>query len=117
MGMDLSGAGGYQRFSNASWRDVLELAHLYGWKPAGTEPGQWCDPETGELDEQLSGDPDEWCGTYFGNDYQWVTAEDAANMADALERARGGMPDLGGEAKRKISGFVAFCRAGAFFIS
>jgi hypothetical protein len=31
-------------------------------------------------------DPD-WDGRYFGNEFQWVTEEDARNMADALERA------------------------------
>ena len=50
MGMDLEGKAGYFRFSNTSWRKVLELAYGYGWKPAGTEPGLWVDPSTGELD-------------------------------------------------------------------
>ena len=29
----------------------------------------------------------EWSGGYFSNEYQWVTDEDAAALADALERA------------------------------
>ena len=29
----------------------------------------------------------DWRGGYFSNDYQWVTEEDAAALADALERA------------------------------
>jgi hypothetical protein len=117
MGMDLHGAAGYFRFNNWSWYQVLELAYEYGWKPAGTEPGQWCDPETGELDEQLSPDPDEWDGTYFSNDHQWVTDEDAANIADALERALEDKPDSSDEAKQWVRDFIAFCRAGAFFIA
>ena len=54
MGMDLDGKGGYFRFSNVSWRKVLELAYEYGWKPAGTDPGQWVVASTGE---QLSPRP------------------------------------------------------------
>jgi hypothetical protein len=38
MGMDLSGKGGYFRFSNHRWRAALELAHEQGWEPDGTEP-------------------------------------------------------------------------------
>jgi hypothetical protein len=94
MGMDLHGAGGYYRFSNTSWRKVLELAFEYGWKPAGTEPGRWVDPSTGELDKQMSPNPDEWDGTYFGNESQWVTDEDAAHIADALEQALDDIPDF-----------------------
>ena len=94
MGMDLRGAGGAEWFSVTSWRKVLELAHEYGWKPAGTEPCRWYDAETGELDEQMSPDPDEWDGTYFSNDLQYVTDEDAANIADALERALDDIPDF-----------------------
>ena len=94
MGMDLNGAGGVQRFSNTSWCKMLELAYGYGWKLAGTEPGQWVDPSTGELIEQLSPDPDEWDGGYFTNEFQWVTDEDAAHIADALEQALDDIPDF-----------------------
>jgi hypothetical protein len=94
MVMDLCGRGGYFRFSNTSWCKVLELADRYGWKPAGTEPGRWVDPSTGKLDKQLSPDPEEWDGSYFGNSFQWVTDEDAARIADALERALDDIPDF-----------------------
>jgi hypothetical protein len=160
MGMDLNGAGGVQRFSNTSWRKMLELAYEYGWKPAGTEPGQWVDPSTGELIEQLSPDPDEWDGNYRTNASQWVTDEDAAHIADALEQALDDIPDFdtdekwveyeptdlptspverslveqrlavsgpneslssleffSGEGKQKVRDFVAYCRAGTFFIA
>ncbi len=117
MGMDLKNVeGGTERFSNAAWRSVLELAYEYGWKPAGTEPGAWADPETGELDKQLSPDPDEWSGTYFSNDFQWVTEEDAAGIADALEHALKDTP-FSGEDRQKLSHFIAFCRVGEFFIA
>src|SRR5215211_4100011 len=99
MGMDLKGAGGIERFSNTSWRKILELAYEYGWKPQGTEPGQWYD-ENGELCKQLSPDPDTWSGTYFSNECQWVTEEDAANIADALQRALDDISDFDTDEKR-----------------
>jgi len=99
MGMDLHGASGYERFTNTSWSKILELAYEYGWKPQGTEPGEWYD-ENGELDKQLSPNPDEWDGTYFSNDYQLVTDEDAANIADALQRALDDIPDFDTDEKR-----------------
>ena len=160
MGMDLSGAGGLERFSNTSWRKMLELAYEYGWKPAGTERGQWVDPETGELDEQMCPDPDEWDGNYFTNAFQWVTEEDAAHIADALEKALDDIPDFdtgekwvthgptnlptdpverslveegfavsgpngslspleyfSGEDKQLVRDFIAYCRAGTFYIT
>jgi hypothetical protein len=72
----------------------LELAYDYGWKPAGTVPGEWIIPETGEVDKRLSPDPDEWDGNYVTNDFQWVTDKDAAHIADALEKALDDIPDF-----------------------
>src|SRR5215216_7117246 len=99
MGMDLSGAGGIERFSSTSWVKILELAYEYGWKPQGTELGQWCD-EHGEVICQLSPDADEWSTTYFSNDGQRVTDEDAANLANALQRALEDIPDFDTDEKR-----------------
>src|SRR4051794_26590442 len=93
MGMDLSGVGGYFRVSYGNWCDLLELAYKNGWKPAGTQPGRWYD-QNGEIVKQMSPDPDEWNGSYFCNAFQWVTKEDAANIADALERALDAKPDF-----------------------
>ena len=93
MGMDLCGAEGNEYFSNVSWYKILKLAYEYGWQPQGTEVGGWYD-ENGELNRQLSPDPEEWDGTYFSNDFQWVTDEDASNIADALERALNDIPDF-----------------------
>ena len=53
MGMDLSGVGGNEYFSNVSWYKILKLAYEYGWQPQGTEVGGWYD-ENGELNRQLS---------------------------------------------------------------
>lgn len=121
MGMDLSGKGGSFRFNNATWREVLKLAYYYGWKPAGTEAGQWIDPETGELIEQMSPDPETWESMdYFSNSFQWVTDEDAANIADALERALEAEPrdeEFGSGFTDYLREFITFCRAGTFCIS
>jgi len=58
------------------WLSVLALAYIYGWQPMGTE-----------LDGLDSCGTSEWCGTYFSNDGQLVTAADAAGMARALNLA------------------------------
>jgi hypothetical protein len=88
--MDLIGAGGrHAKWTNQAWRRFLSLAFQYGWEPAGTEA-----PDLPE-DLQTSVDVKEWAGGYFSNDYQWVTDQDAANLADALERA---LPDIPPEA-------------------
>jgi hypothetical protein len=98
MGMDLSGAGGYFRFSITSWGHVLQLAHDHGWEPAGTEPPMITvyEPD-GTVDEEgtrLHREAEEdWDGGYFWNSYQSVIDEDAANIADALERALDDVPD------------------------
>jgi hypothetical protein len=109
----MDGEDGHLHLNNATWREVLNIAHDYGWEPAGTEPGQWIDPETGELIEDLSPSPDEWNGSYAANNAQWVTDADAANIADALERALQGDEELNIDLLRK---FITFCRAGAFSI-
>jgi hypothetical protein len=41
MGMDLNGEGGSFRFSQGTWRAVLELAREHGWEPAGTKPPEF----------------------------------------------------------------------------
>jgi hypothetical protein len=109
----MDGEGGHLHLNNATWREVLNIAHDYGWEPAGTEPGEWIDPETGELDEQLYLDPETWDGNYVSNCAQWVTDADAADIADALERALQGDEELNIDLLRE---FITFCRAGAFSI-
>src|SRR5262249_48796605 len=59
---------------------VLTLAVNYGWELlAGTIDPAHNDPE--------------WNGSYFSNDHQLVTDEDARTLARALERALPGLPD------------------------
>jgi hypothetical protein len=74
MGIDLCGAGGYQRFGRSDWSDAQCLALLHGWEPEGTYL-DWVEPR-------------EWAGYYYNaNSGQTVTAPDAANLAAALTRA------------------------------
>jgi hypothetical protein len=67
-------------------------------------------------------DPD-WCGTYYSNDGQKVTREDASALADALEVAvaqRGPGWLKAGELElpwcSRVDQFIAYCRAGEFRI-
>jgi hypothetical protein len=102
MGMDLSGKGGYLRFSQGAWRAVLALAHEHGWEPAGTEPPKVTvyAPDGVAVDETGTRTGRQryanWGRGYFTNDCQGVSDEDAANIADALERAMDDVPDEGG---------------------
>jgi hypothetical protein len=73
----------------------------------------------------------DWDGSYFSNSWQLVTPEDARAIADALERALGDRPNgesssepvgpreelLAGTRRRLVEQFIAYCRAGRFFIS
>lgn len=65
-------------FSRQFWAKALELARSSGWMAPGTQPPPFFDPY--ELDA-------DWDGTYFTNDGQIVTAEDACSLAAALERS------------------------------
>ena len=78
-------------FNIRQWPTVLKIAFKHGWKPAGTEHPAWRGSD-GEP-SQLWVDPEEWDGTYCGNDGQYVTPEDALNLADALDRAIGNKSD------------------------
>jgi hypothetical protein len=101
MGMDLSGKGGYFRFSQERWRAVLELAWEHGWEPAGTKPPEFTvyGPDGVTVDEVATRAErqryTDWGGGYFTNDHQVVSGKDAANIADALERALDDVPDEG----------------------
>ena len=75
MGYDLVGAGGSFR-AGRLWGDILKIAHAWGWKPQGTLSCPM-HPENIDFDRH----------SYFGNDWQLVTAEDAAEMAHAVRLA------------------------------
>jgi len=99
MGMNLfSIKGSHFYFNRWNWSQILKLAFDNGWKPQGTVGGG--------LYEVL---PD-WDGNYFYNEGQWVEAEDAANIVNALERE----PKLMDNIDMKV--FINCCRKGAFKI-
>ena len=78
MGYDLSNpAGAYVRFTGSGWDLALAVARHYGWEPAGIpKPPTW--------DEKAYGP---WEDEYWMNAGQEVTAEDAAALTAALDRA------------------------------
>jgi len=129
MAMHISGRNGTFDITGFGWCRLLKLAQDYGWVPRGTQPPSlWADSPP-EQDEK-------WDGTYFSNDSQGVTAEDASNLADALERALPDLPELktidphaqltdevtaqdyfsGPDGKEMLKDFITICRNGSFSI-
>jgi len=118
MGYDLYGLEDeerYERFNIFSWGKVLRLAEHFNWIPEGTTYDELEDGET-------------WDGTYFTNDGQIVSKEDAKNLAEALERA---IPALEADTSiigvfigdgdmeywtKRLQEFADFCKQGAFRI-
>jgi hypothetical protein len=152
VGMDLRRKGGYLHLDIVTWRMVLTLAINHGWKPAGTEPPDIAFiSKDGTVDEAKTEAYrqayEDWNATnYYTSDFQRVTDEDAANIADALERALTLVPDertvamkaaltpsgipfdvlehltpldwcSGADGKAHIREFIDFCRTGAFCIT
>jgi hypothetical protein len=78
MGYDLSNsAGTYVRFTGSGWDLALAVARHYGWEPAGIpKPATWDKKEHGP-----------WEDEYWMNAGQEVTADDAAALTAALDRA------------------------------
>lgn len=126
MGYSLCGRNErYFHLDSWSWQHLLHLARAMGWDPQGTEPPS---------DRQRK----EWDGGYSGNDGQFVTDQDAANLADALAKALDDLPDhdalahkvplglhenvnpfkwfSGLDRKRYLREFIAFCRQGGFLV-
>ena len=65
------------------WRAALDIAEFYGWQPAFTQPPFIIEADR-DWDEEKDG---QWCGGYFCNDNQLVTADDAKNISEALEKS------------------------------
>ncbi len=140
MGYDFTGKNGGFSLNVSGWPWVYNLAVAYGWRPAGTvgnahyyaelSGADMNDPKTqAECDKQDR----EWDGRYSSNDFQQVTAEDADNLAEALENALRHLPRKestipenvevspieefsGLEERRWLREFIEFCRAGSFTI-
>jgi hypothetical protein len=92
---------GLQVNGNA-WETALELAYLYGWKPAGTdapEAGSWLDQRTST--EALSWDRQD----YFSHQSQRVGREDARALAGGVSRA---LADIADKASRLAVGREVF---------
>jgi len=133
MGYQLEGAGGEITFAQSIWPPVLAVAAIFGWQPQGTIP----DKESGIFPGRAS------YGAYEYNDGQLVTAEDAHNLGEAIEKAllslfigvKQGVPQTDSDKVRteeeqraiqrvmeydpegdKLKRFVRFCKAGAFTI-
>jgi hypothetical protein len=101
MGYDMSNSKGDEAHLTMSlWSDFFRLAMEYGWEPMGT---------VSPYEDNVV-----WDGGYFSNDFQLVTETDAANLANALEKAIRASP------KRAfadwIRSFIDFCRGGGFSI-
>ena len=86
MGFDLSNGDRYFRIGNSQYPKVLNLAFMYGWIPQGTIRNEYLYPP------EVTGDPPETRDSYFTNDGQMVTEEDALELAKALERALNDIP-------------------------
>ena len=129
MGYDLSNGKEHFRLSTVSFYKALGLAQTFGWIPKGTVRPQ----KMGELEK--------WDSEYYTNSGQYVTPEDANNLAVALEKALENIPDLENppvypikgkiksrqdflnslgsrETKDRLRKLIAFCREGkGFYIS
>jgi hypothetical protein len=85
MGVELQGNGGWLDMTWSGWHYCFEIAHKYGWKPKGT-----CAPDYVIGAKRYTTDPAEWNGSYFVNEFQMVTDDDARALAEALRRAIAG---------------------------
>ena len=118
MGFDLTGRGGYFRWTASGWTELLQLAEEYGWHPIGTGAPRGTRKH-------------DWPGIYHSNDGQLFYARDASQLADALcrfldtttnppaskKRGRGNPSDSflqTPEGRNSLREFIAFCRAGSF---
>lgn len=133
MGFDLKSATGQEfNYTGTGWTFYLNLAMQYGWEKKGTRK-----PKGYGLLRK-------WAGNYDSNEGQIVEADDATNLANALERALAD-PILSKQASKLAKGltaaieqaigrpmgykideqvdfestkrFIAFCRAGQFIIT
>ena len=110
MSIDLSNENGRTlKYSGSMWRGLMILALNNGWEPAGTKL-----PE--HYSEEMRSN---WDGNYSLNDLQIVSANDAVNIAHALESALEQPPTEilnSAVALKSIEEFVAFCKEGEFDI-
>ena len=130
MGYDLIGSGKTLSMNIRAWPTILRLAIAFGWKPEGCGPSAYY-PELEERTPPRT--PEGRLKTYFTNDGQTVSATDAMNLAQALDRAlQEGAPAMlqddpellevddpfsqKGEVCIFVSEVARFCRRGGFAI-
>ena len=100
MGYDIFGKNGNlgQSLNISGWQSLMGLASVFGWESQGTVMMSWKDNKTGEMFPPICFDDkkcidgqwvkdDTWPGSYCSNSYQEITADDAKNFAEALEKA------------------------------
>ncbi len=85
----------YLGLTGNAWGQIYGRAVANGWMPQGTLPNRAMIrvqlrgaelPDT-EVETEVEHIAAEWAGSYFYNEYQIVEADDAAALADALERS------------------------------
>jgi hypothetical protein len=81
MNIDLHNGKDSFQISRKGWGKLLELGQMYGWRPAGTEPPQWDDPN-------MQAAYADWNGFYTS-----VNGADARALAVALQSALPDIPD------------------------
>ena len=71
------------------WIKLLDLSEMYGWEPLGTlhQPISRISVHSKEKIKN-------WEGSYFTNDGQIITTEDALALANGLEAALDDIPDI-----------------------
>lgn len=84
MGYDLYREGDAFSVSVHTWPRAYALAIEGGWEPRGTLPPKGLSKKARS----------EWPGTYDSNDGQFIAADDASNMAAALEKMMNALPAL-----------------------
>jgi hypothetical protein len=107
MGFDLC-RGGDGVYANVSqWGAILDLAREHGWKPMGTEA-----PSVEMMNPKDPSLYDNWNGSYFHNEGQWVGSKDAASLSAALSRA----VDLGHPCSPTIHKIIELAKVDGFAI-
>lgn len=92
MGVDLASPNGSEHLNWYDWETAFNLATKHGWRPAGTVLDEGAlyqiRPESeGEERARLVAEANaRWSGSYFTNDLQTITEEDARQFAAALRR-------------------------------
>lgn len=136
MGYDLRNGDWYLGLTISGWRKLLDLGRRFGWHPLGTVLTDKSvrtvygnqEPTQEVIDSAIAS----WDGAYLACEGQYVTAEDARNLADALETALPFLGDQSSSAWSKIEydedhenswkdsrselllELIEFCRRGSF---